>query len=270
MKSTLLLITLALGSVAAAADSRDLIRLYEEEVLAHDLYIALGKKYPDIRPLQNIPHSEARHRDVMAGILKAEGISVPEAPEGRRFATEGLDKLYRKWLRQGRKSAMAACKAGVRLEDHDIADLRQAQLDFPKHKEALAQLEAASNNHLRAFHRNLTSRGGDYRAEALPAADFTAIVEGEMQPGACGTECENPKGSRGQGGPQGKGGPGKKAGACGDCGSCDAPGAGNGPGASRRQGGRAGQGRGPGAGRGQGPGNGRGLQRRQGPGGPNR
>lgn len=257
MKTTLLLITLALGSVASAADSSDLIRLYEEEILAHDLYVALGKKFPDIRPLQNIPHSEARHREVVAGILEAEGITVPAPPKGRKFSTDGLDKLYRQWLRQGRKSEAAACEAGVRLEDHDIADLRQARIDFPEHKEALAQLEAASNNHLRAFHRNMTSRGGDYTAEALPATDFKTIVEGEMQPGACGQECENPKGPRG---PQGKGGPGKKAGACGDCSSCETPGAGN----RQGRGPRAGQGQG------QGPGKGRGLQRRQGPGGPNR
>ncbi len=242
MKTRILSIALLAGTLASGASEEKLIRLYEEEILAHDLYVELGRKFPDIRPLQNIPHSEARHREVVAGILEAEGIALPQPPKGRRFVTEGLDKLYRQWLRQGRESEVAACEAGVRLEDHDIADLRQAQLDFPKHKQALAQLEAASNNHLRAFHRNMASRGGDYKAEALPAADFTAIVDGGMQPGACGQECENPKGNRAQGGA------GKKAGACGDCRSCDAPRRGNG----------------------QGHGNGRGLQRRQGPGGPNR
>lgn len=238
MKTTTLLITLALGSFAAAADPADLIRLYEDEILAHDLYAALGKVHPDIRPFQNIPHSEKRHREVMAEILEQEGIAIPKAPKGRRFVTEGLDRTFRQWLREGRRSEIDACRVGVRLEDHDIAELRAAQTAFPAHRAALANLEAASNNHLRAFHRNLTSRGGEYQAEALPAADLSAIVEGEMQRGACGENA----GRDGKGGPIGKQDPGKKAGKCGDCG--------------------AGQGRGAGAGRGQsrGSGNGRGFR----------
>lgn len=263
MKTRILIVALALGSLASAADPGHLIRLYEEEVLAHDLYVELGKVHPDIRPFQNIPHSEARHREVMAGILKHEGIALPEAPKGKRFVTPGLDRTYRKWLREGRKSEADACRVGVRLEDHDIADLRQAQADFKHHQQALANLEAASNNHLRAFHRNLTSRGGDYEAEALPAADFTAIIEGEMQPGACGDQCGKACKDGGQKGGCGQGGAGKKAGGCGDCG-CDTPAAGRGNGP------RAGNGRGPQAG--QGRGNGQAGQRRQGrgPRSPNR
>jgi hypothetical protein len=265
MKTKALLIALALGSAASAADPADLIRLYEEEILAHDLYVALGEKYPDIRPLQNIPHSEASHREVMAGILKAEGIEIPKAPEGRRFSTKGLDRLYRQWLKAGSKSEVDACIAGVRLEDHDIADLREAQAAFPKHKEALAGLEAASNNHLRAFHRNMTGRGGKYEPEALSAADFTTIADGEMERGACGEACDkNCDADCGAtGGNAGKPG-------CGDCGkSCDKPG---GPGAGQGRGPRArnGQEQGKGPRNGSGPGNGQGRQNRFGQGGPNR
>jgi len=169
---------LGLSTIACAAGPADLIRLYEEEILAHDLYVALGEKFTDVMPLQNIPRSESRHRDALAEVLKAEGIKLPQAPKGRRFATDGLDELFAKWLADGRKSAANACLAGVRLEDHDIADLRKAQADFPKHKEVLGQLEAASNNHLRAFHRNLVSRGGKYTPEALSEADFDTILNG--------------------------------------------------------------------------------------------
>ncbi|MBK1828692.1 DUF2202 domain-containing protein [Haloferula rosea] len=247
MKTKTLMIALALSTVASAADSSQLVRLYEEEVLAHDLYVALAEKHPDIRPLQNIPHSEAYHREVMAEILKAEGIAIPTPAKNRRFVTKGLDKTYRQWLKEGSKSEVDACRVGVRLEDHDIADLRQAQTAFPEHKEALASLEAASNNHLRAFHRNLTSRGGEYTAEALPAEDLTKILNSPQECGGCDENC-------------GKGGPGNaKAGKGQGCGKgC--------------QGGAAGAGRGQGNGRGKGPGNGQGRQRGQGrgPGGPGR
>ena len=189
-----------IATIARAAGPADLLRLYEEEILAHDLYVALGEKFPDVMPLQNIPHSESRHREVLAAVLKAEGIELPKRPKGRRFASEGLDKLFAKWLAEGGKSATNACLAGVRLEDHDIADLRKARMDFPKHADVFAQLEAASGNHLRAFHRNLTARGGNYTPEALPEGDFEEILNGTNR-GACGCNAARggPKNGQGRG-----------------------------------------------------------------------
>jgi hypothetical protein len=202
---------LGLAAIARGTGPADLVRLYEEEILAHDLYVALGEKFPDVMPLQNIPRSESRHRDALAAVLKAEGIELPKPPEGRRFASQGLDELFTKWLADGGKSVVDACRAGVRLEDHDIAELRNARIDFPKHKEVLGQLEAASGNHLRAFHRNLTARGGNYTPEALPAADFTAILD-DANRGGCGcgitctpSECRSGKGQAGKGRGNGNG-----------------------------------------------------------------
>ena len=191
MKTTTLLTLglLFLAPLARATGAATLIRLYEEEILAHDLYVALSEKFPDVMPLQNIPRSELRHREALAAVLKADGIEMPKPQEGHRFVTAGLDETFAQWLADGQKSVADACRAGVRLEDHDIAELRQAQTDFPAHKEVLAQLEAASNNHLRAFHRNLTARGGAYTPEALPAADFKAILAGTGGINGCGAAC---------------------------------------------------------------------------------
>jgi hypothetical protein len=203
MKSSHIAALCLLGSIslARAAGPADLIRLYEEEILAHDLYVALGKLHPEIRPFQNIPHSEMRHREAMAGILKAEGIDLPKPPEGRRFISEGLDETFAKWLAEGTKSEADACRVGTRLEDHDIADLRKARTEFPKHQKIFAALESASNNHFRAFHRNLTARGGKYTPEALPEADVRKILHGENEcGGGCNASCSPSAAGRGQGG----------------------------------------------------------------------
>jgi hypothetical protein len=204
---------LAFSPLACAAGQGDLIRLYEEEILAHDLYVALGREHPDIMPLRNIPRSELMHRDALAVILKSEGIKLPSPARGRRFVSEGLDETFVKWLAEGKKSARDACRVGVRLEDFDIVDLRKAQTDFPAHKEVLGQLEAASNNHLRAFHRNLTARDGEYTPEALSADDLKAILNGSGDGGpgcggSCGSACSGPCGNT-CGGKQGKGGGGQ-------------------------------------------------------------
>jgi len=210
----LALATLLFSPIVRAGEPAALIRLHEEEVLAHDLYVALSKVHPDLMSFRNIPSSEARHRDAMAAILKEEKIPAAQPPAGRRFLSPGLDQLFNDWLAEGKKSPADACRVGVRLEEHDIADLRKAQVDFPAHKEVFEVLEAASNNHLRAFHRNLTRHGETYQPEALAAADFKAILEGTQVPcgcqGACGADCGKTGAKpEGQGGPRrGMGGPG--------------------------------------------------------------
>lgn len=222
MKSTLSIILSAFALVSSlrAADPAGLVRLYEEEILAHDLYVALGKTYPDIMPFRNIPQSEARHREALGEVLRKEGIATPKARGKKRFVSPGLDAIYQKWLKEGRKSEQAACRVGVRLEEHDIADLRAAGKQHPKHKEVFDQLEAASNNHLRAFHRNLTRFGGSYDAEVLTKAGLRAILNDESAGscgadedcGSCGRGCGERGGNgkaKGNGKGNGKGGRGK-------------------------------------------------------------
>ena len=168
------------------AEQAELIKLYEEEIVAHDLYVALGKIHPGIRPFQNIPHSEIQHRDALAALMKDLKVRRPKAPKGQRYASDGLDQLYKELLAKGRKSEAAACKVGVGFEELDIAELRAAQTSIPAAKDTLLQLEAASGNHLRAFHRNLTARGGKYKATHLPKSDLKAILAGEGPTGTAG------------------------------------------------------------------------------------
>lgn len=228
MKATLIIILGISSLLPASAGETDLIRLYEEEVLAHDLYVELGRIHPGIMPFQNIPGSESQHREVMAGILKKEGIPLPKPPKGKRFVTKDLNKIFNKWLREGRSSELDACRVGVRLEEFDITDLRKAQKDSPDYKDSFAALESASNNHLRAFYRNLSSRGGSYTPESLPEKDFQSIVNSAQQPGACKCDgnckqdAKGPGKGRGQGngkgrgpgkgnGPRGQGGPNRQS-----------------------------------------------------------
>lgn len=196
MKTVLTLVAL-LGTIMVApaapkkstlskADRAELIKLYEEEILAHDLYVALGKIHPEIRPFQNIPHSEIMHRDALAAVMKEHNVKVPKTPKGQRFASDGLDAIFDELLAAGRQSPQAACKIGVGFEELDIAELRAAQKHIPSAKDTLVQLEWASGNHLRAFHRNLTARGGSYKATHLKKKDLKSILAGEGPEGAAG------------------------------------------------------------------------------------
>lgn len=200
--------------LVSAADTDHLIRLYEEEILAHDLYVELGEEHPNIRPFQNIPKSEARHQAAMKGILDQAGIAIPKPENGRKFVTPGLNRTYRTWLKEGKKSPVDACRVGVRLEEHDIADLRKAAVEHPRYRGVLEQLEAASGHHLRAFHRNLTALDGTYQAEALEEADLKKLLTADGASGCGSCKCGNEKTAeapsatrRGPQGRMGNGGP---------------------------------------------------------------
>ena len=162
----------------AGGSTGPLVALYEEEILAHDLYVAFGKRWPDVRPFQNIPRSEQMHREAMAGVLKANGVPVPPNRVSGAFATPELSALFQKLSGQGARSEIEALRAGALIEETDIADLRRARAEARSEsdKAVFAGLEAASGNHFRAFVRNIQARGGTYDPTVLSRSDAEAIL----------------------------------------------------------------------------------------------
>lgn len=210
MKLPSLIASLLIALPAAhAGEAADLIRLYEEEIFAHDLYVELAAVHPDIMPLRNIPHAELRHRDAMAAVLEKAGIPIPKSPKNRRFRSAGLDDTYEDWLAEGRRSEAAACRVGVRLEELDIADLRAAAADFPAHARTLNQLEQASIRHLQAFHRNLSAREGKYTPEIFTPSEFEELLDSANDCGTGRGKAMRRKRGQGNGRAKGSGGNGK-------------------------------------------------------------
>jgi hypothetical protein len=160
-------------------EKTSLIHMREEEKLAHDVYVALGKKF-DLKPFANIPRSEKQHQSAVAGLMQRYGIADPVAdmPEGK-FASKQMQALYDKLVETGSKSEVAALSVGAQIEELDIKDLREqaAQSDKSDIKSVYAALEAASVNHLNAFMRNLKARGGTYSAQHLTQAQFDELLE---------------------------------------------------------------------------------------------
>jgi len=172
----------------AADKDGNLVSLYEEEILAHDLYVTFGKQWPEVRPFQNIQRSEQMHREAMSGVLKSNRVPLPRSVSGRKFATSELNDLFDKLRDQGSKSEVAALRAGALIEETDIADLRkmQAVSKSDSDKAVFANLEAASGNHFRAFVRNLEARGGKYAPSVLSPADANKILAASSSGGCCG------------------------------------------------------------------------------------
>ena len=173
-------VTPASGGVVDAQTAAALVTLRREEKLAHDVYVTLGAIF-DPMPFQRIPHSEVQHAAAMHAVLASHAIADPvEGLPPNRFDDPATQTLYDELVLKGRSDVRSALSVGVEVEELDISGLRAmlASNAPDEIKAVVTQLERASQNHLRAFHRNLTMRGGTYEPKHLAKADFNAILDG--------------------------------------------------------------------------------------------
>ena len=149
-------------SALTPAEAEGLRFMREEEKLAQDVYTLLGAKY-DSRVFSNISRSEAEHTATVKGFLDAFQVVDPAAGNAAGvYENDDLQALYAQLVAQGQTSFTEAVKVGIAIEERDIADLkaRIAGTDREDLKAMYSNLLRASENHLRAFTRQLDGSGG--------------------------------------------------------------------------------------------------------------
>jgi hypothetical protein len=144
--------TVVIGSLTAAQKA-DLAGMAEEEKLAHDLYVALAAKYPDLVQFARIARSESQHLASLQTLMSR--YSVADPTSGRAagsFASPEMQALYDSLL-AGATSSTTALAAGVAVEKADIADLTSALtgLTASDVTRVYTNLRSASQQHLVAF-----------------------------------------------------------------------------------------------------------------------
>lgn len=142
----------------AAEDNTEELLLYlvEEEKLAHDVYTKMYEVY-GARVFGNILKSESTHQDAVLTLLNARGVTDPRSDQIGVFSNTELQELYDSLIAKGSLSAKDAYEAGVAIEEKDIADISR-QLETAKDQGIITTLESlrrGSENHLRAFNRQL-------------------------------------------------------------------------------------------------------------------
>lgn len=166
-------------------EKESLLLMREEEKLARDVYLELGKTY-DLPVFSNIPRSEQRHLDQMGLLLERYGLEDPMLKESGQFTSPELQKLYQTLVAEGQKSEVAALKVGATIEDLDIYDLERAlegQVDNQDITMVYRNLAKGSRNHLRAFMAQLKTHEATYEAQYIDQADLDAIVASEWERG---------------------------------------------------------------------------------------
>ncbi|RDV44757.1 hypothetical protein DOE76_11060 [Leifsonia sp. ku-ls] len=142
---------------AAPADAAARLQyLIEEEKLAHDVY----ENFSDLWGTQifgNIRNSEVMHQQLLVPLLEAKGITDPRTGTVGTFADPDIQRLYDQLIQQGAASVTEAYKAGVAIEEKDIADLNAdlATTTDPATIAVLQRLLAGSRAHLQAFESHL-------------------------------------------------------------------------------------------------------------------
>lgn len=145
------------GQLAAKSETVELLTyLIEEEKLAHDVYTVLYDMYGS-KVFGNILESESKHQDQVMGLLDAYGVADPRSSELGVFNDKDLQSLYDELISMGSKSAADAYQVGVLIEEKDIADITAQLATTPDQAvvDVLEKLRSASENHLRAFNRQL-------------------------------------------------------------------------------------------------------------------
>ncbi len=143
------------GTTTLTNEQKDhLLFIYQEEKVARDVYITLGKVYPSENTFANIQLSEQRHMDAARNLCVKYGVNITGIDESvvGQFILPPLQELYNTCIYEGKKSQLNAVKIGELIEITDIKDLQEASIGMPTDVvNVYSNLEEGSYNHLEAF-----------------------------------------------------------------------------------------------------------------------
>lgn len=171
-----------------AAEETTLSYMREEEKVARDVYLNLGKAYQSL-VFTTISKSEQTHMNALLKLLKKYGLPDPVKPLVGEFSDPALQDLYNDMMEMGLESYEEALQVGALIEEVDIADLQEAIDETTKAdlKQVYGNLLRGSRNHLRAFVAEIERNGmGEYSAQWLSPEEVDAILDGTVERGGPG------------------------------------------------------------------------------------
>ncbi len=165
-------------SALSDTETAGLIKMREEEKLARDVYQALGEKW-NVPVFKNIAVSESRHTEAVKSLLNAHGVADPVTNDTRGvFQNAELAKFYTELVARGSASVVEAYKVGAYIEDLDIADLEE-EIKVVTHEDirvVYEHLQSGSENHMRAFNRNIEIATGETYVPSFISKDALEII----------------------------------------------------------------------------------------------
>lgn len=162
-----------------AGEVAGLLYMREEEKLAHDVYAVLYDKW-NVPVFDNIAASENRHVEAVLTLMDSYSLADPaRSNEPGQFSNPELQALFDELVGQGGQSLADALFVGAAIEEIDILDLAEYVngTDRQDVQWVYGNLMEGSENHLRAFVRNLERRTGEvYQPQYLSQQDYDTII----------------------------------------------------------------------------------------------
>jgi hypothetical protein len=164
----------SIGGTLTPAQVDQLVRMREEEKLAHDVYVTLAQS-SGLQIFNNIANAESQHmRAVEQLASRYSSVAAANLPVGS-FSDPQFQALY--------NSLVAT--VGAKIEEMDIKDLQTLLSQNPPQdvSKVLEHLQRASRQHLRAFTMELKRLGGTYMAEFLSPEEYNSILISDNERG---------------------------------------------------------------------------------------
>jgi len=144
--------------VLSDAQKDTLFFIFQEEKVARDVYITLGKLYTDEKTFANIQLSEQEHILSAQVLCERYGVDTSgvnlslEDDFVGQFELHLMQELYNQCIELGQVSLLEALKVGKLIEVTDIADLEKAMEGMPSDVvNTYTNLRNGSLSHLDAF-----------------------------------------------------------------------------------------------------------------------
>ena len=175
----------------------------EEEKLARDVYITLGTRHPKASIFGRIDDSEERHKCAVADVLERYGVPNPSTNDnvgvftGEAYGRYFTEK-YNAFIERGAGTVLDALYVGAFIEELDMLDINQCPkiivetdngindisecgkiyTDKPDIQRLYGSLLEGSENHLRAYVRNIEKQigEGNYTAQVLTQGQVDSIL----------------------------------------------------------------------------------------------
>ena len=189
MKRNFVLITIimmvSLSALFAGAlsteDAEEVLWVREEEKLARDVYLTLYEQW-GLTTFRNIAESEQTHMDaVKEQLIIPYGLEDPVTTDTVGVFTDPeLQAIYDQLIEKGSASIEDAVEIGMLIEDMDIFDLQEAmeKTDNEDIIRVFSSLENGSENHMRAFYRQVEKYGISYSPEYISEEEMNTILSG--------------------------------------------------------------------------------------------
>ncbi|MGC9330033.1 MAG: DUF2202 domain-containing protein [Candidatus Hinthialibacter sp.] len=159
------------------AEADSLVFMLEEEKMARDVYIAMYEKWRN--PIfSNIANAEQNHMDAIQRLIDAYDLDVSTQDLVGFTNTELQTLYYDQLIANGAVSELEALKVGAYIEEVDIKDLKDALsiTTSSSIQRVYQNLLAGSENHLRAFVRNIEFQGAPYQAQFMDLNEVDQIL----------------------------------------------------------------------------------------------